>query len=552
MDKKKIIGNTIVFVCILAFIIVFKSIFGEVNTVVGVTVITAALALLQRDLTNAPIENLFKLIVINVASGIFCYIAATNMWIGIPLNLIGLFVIGYVFSSNLKAPIVVAFGLQYMFMLFEPVSGVDFTKRIAALIFGAIFVMVLQFITNATKLRKTFYPTISSVIGEISESISKNKEIPHIFVNLDNLKKMIYEKRKKGFYLSDKTKKSTDIIWHIERIQIIISKNKEDIIKNESFKNYIINSLDEMKKSIDSAEFKNIKLNDYNEETEKEYGELKRNIISLAKDINDIKAMLGKKVYSYEEELPDHFHRLKVAKRNFKMDSLKVSYATRLAIIGAITIFLVQFFKLEEGKWMAFTIFSLIQPYVENTKERSRQRIEGTIIGTIIVIIVFILFKSPSVRGLIVLLAGYLNPFTKGYKSLIVCVTVSAIVSSAIVGGGMSLAITRVIFVACGAVIALLGSKYIIHYKIEDGNNEIKQNYEGLEKQMIFDIENDKSENSIKSLYLLPAFFEEKIKSVNEGEELEKLCVYINIQREKINNMYAKYYYEDLGNKIIN
>ena len=137
MNKNKIIGNTLIFIIIMIYLGIFRSVFGGANSLVGITVITAVLMLTQRDLTAEPIKNFLTLLLVNVMTGVFSYIAVNNLWIGIPLNLIALFVIAYTFSSNIKGLVVIPFGLQYLFMISEPVYGIDFEKRMIALVFGA-------------------------------------------------------------------------------------------------------------------------------------------------------------------------------------------------------------------------------------------------------------------------------------------------------------------------------------------------------------------------------------------------------------------------------
>ncbi|MGL5765864.1 MAG: FUSC family protein, partial [Sarcina sp.] len=100
--KKKIIGNTIIFVTIIMFINIFTRLFGELKSVVGVTVITAALMLLQKDLTANPFQNLMFILGINIFTGIFAHLASMNLWIGIPLNFIALFIVAYTCSSAIK------------------------------------------------------------------------------------------------------------------------------------------------------------------------------------------------------------------------------------------------------------------------------------------------------------------------------------------------------------------------------------------------------------------------------------------------------------------
>ena len=143
--RKKIITNTIIFVSIILFVTIFKSLFGEGNTLVGVTIITTALTFMEKDLTAA----------------------IQNIWIGILVNFLALFIIGYLFSYNLKRSLVVPFGLQYFFMLFYPAEGEVLFNRFLSLIFGSVFIMLIQFIFNKDKVFKAG----SRILDSISDNI---------------------------------------------------------------------------------------------------------------------------------------------------------------------------------------------------------------------------------------------------------------------------------------------------------------------------------------------------------------------------------------------
>ena len=108
MDDKKgitkqfIISQTILYVVILAFIIIFKAIFGDENTLIGVTTITAMLMFMGTNLTISPGKNTVKLLAINLLTGISAYLATLNMWTAIPINFITMFILSYSFYYNLK------------------------------------------------------------------------------------------------------------------------------------------------------------------------------------------------------------------------------------------------------------------------------------------------------------------------------------------------------------------------------------------------------------------------------------------------------------------
>lgn len=542
INKSNIKNNTILFIAIIVFITVFKAIFGEENSVVGITLIVATLVLLQRDLTKNPIRNLFGLIIFNVLMGVFCYFSVLNPWLAIGINFIALLSIGYLCSSSVRTPVVVPFGLQYLFMLFEPVHGHAFFERLIALAVGAIFIMAIQFLVNGSKIKKAFNPLMISIFTDLENSIlGKEINCELVFKKLDSLKKMILDRRKKGYYLSEESKIITNIIWAIERTTIVIEDNKNLIINNKEFRNHLLESLNTLKTALRTDNKEILNQNFFDAVIE---DEAKRVCLIL----NELKIILLQlwtleqyNKYDYSVKIPSYFNKATVFKREFKLSTLKLSYAVRLAVIGTIAIFIAQFFDLAQGKWMAYTIFSLIQPYAEHSKERLKDRIQGTLIGAIIVIVLFLIVKSSSARSLVVLIAGYLNPFAEGYKSMIMLVTISVVASTALVGGTLQVGLTRILFVIGGAVLAFIGSNYIVPYKIKNGNEEILSHYNEIKRILTEEIKNKNANDAIKALYLMPSFFEEKIEAVNNGEELKRLMNQIHSERKEINDLYLKY-----------
>ncbi len=144
----RIISNTIVFVVILTFVKIFETIFGTKNSLVGVAVIIAILVLMKENLSKKPVENFIKLFLLNFALGITSHISSYNMWIGLILNFAALSSIGYLLSYNLSKTTIIPFGLQYLFMLYTPVSGSDFIKRMLGLSYGAVLIIIVQLVIH--------------------------------------------------------------------------------------------------------------------------------------------------------------------------------------------------------------------------------------------------------------------------------------------------------------------------------------------------------------------------------------------------------------------
>lgn len=330
-----IISNTIMFIAISLFISTFTTFFGTSNSLVGITVIVSALVLMNKDLTVNSLNNFLLLLILNVALGIIASIASSNMWFGLILNFLVLASMGYILSLDFTKTLILPFGLQYLFMIYSPVYGVDFTKRIAGLVFGAVFIMLLQYIVN--------------------------------------------------------------------------------------FKN------------------KNTKTN---------------NSLELStKDMLD-----------YCDYINFNFFKI-----NIKLNKVRFGYSIRIGILASMTAFLTTYFGLEQGRWMSYTVFSLTELYSENTKTRSIERVQSTAIGALIAIILFSIVKDDTGRSLILLLIGYLNPFFKQYKHLIILVTISAIAPIAFANGTITTAaIERVLFVIAGAIFALIANKFIFETKLNE------------------------------------------------------------------------------------
>ena len=76
---------------------------------------------------------------------------------------------------------------------------------------------------------------------------------------------------------------------------------------------------------------------------------------------------------------------------------------------------------------------------------------------------------------------------------------------------------------------------------MEDGKRNIVDIYDYIARQMLRDIKSIESENSIKSLFLLPSLIEDRMHLLNFGVNCEKENEFITNRRVLINNIY-KYY----------
>ncbi|MCC0643562.1 Fusaric acid resistance protein-like protein [Clostridioides difficile] len=590
MTKKLIISKTKLFIFIIAFISAFIALFGSKNTLIGVAIVTAMLMLLERDLTISPIKNLLKYLIINVTLGVLSFFAVQNMYLGILLNFIALFIIGYLFSYDLKRAVYVPFGLMYIFMISIPVGLSEFPIRLSALASGSLVIMIAQFVMNRNRMKKIGDKELISICDELLEKINLLKNI----MNNDNsvsksnmrkidscnytinsiskgLKMVIFDNRKDDFFISIKGMDIINILFSLERISLILDRYKADTkeFEDEDIKNILEESSTNGKEDVlvvVSKEVNYIKMCLENKDniTDKEILGFRDYVIAQdTKNINlkEIYSVLEnlyeflleyKKVKSKEEKrverkikIPHEFKRISIYKQHFNLKSIRFSYAIKIALATAISGFIMDYFHLKDGRWIMLTVFSLTQPYAENCLQKSRKRIEGTLVGAIIFIVSFSIIKDNTLRSLIVLLAGYINSYVVDYRKLIVCVTVSALGSAAVMGDPNVLTMSRISYVVLGAIIALIINKFVLPYDAKMGYQHVIDVYKGIVKNIINEvnksIENSTNVHYIKNLLLVPSLIEDRLMLINTIYKDECQDDFLENQQLLISNMYNLY-----------
>ena len=169
-----------------------------------------------------------------------------------------------------------------------------------------------------------------------------------------------------------------------------------------------------------------------------------------------------------ESESNKVYREVNIFGRKVKIHTIRASYAIRVGILTALTSFIEQYFNLAEGRWMVYTIFSLTELYSENCKIKAWKRLQGTIIGSIILLILFTFIKNNALRGLIILVAGYLNSFAEDYRDMMVLVTISAVAPLAISNGSIYAVANRIMYVIIGIILALIANSVILKKSKKD------------------------------------------------------------------------------------
>lgn len=277
--KKLIITNTFVFIILMIFILSFQCIFSNDNVLIGVFGATALLMLLQTDLSFEPIKNTIMMIILFFAIGLGAYIASDHLFLAIPINFIIVFFIYYKFGYITKAPLFLPFIFLYLFLAPFQITPQQLPLRLISLIVVGIMVMLPQFFINKNKIKKTTEKILPNYVNllikkieiltdaKFEENIEEiNRESNKL---LDQLKTIIYDKKKSKFYISKESKTSLNLVVALENLNFFIDNVKKDelillkeklILLKDNIIKYDKNSLTNLKlKDSNSSKF-NIQL----------------------------------------------------------------------------------------------------------------------------------------------------------------------------------------------------------------------------------------------------------------------------------------------------
>lgn len=564
-NKKEIISlilsKTLIFIFVVLLVSLFKTIFKPENSLIGVTTIVLMLVLLQMDLTLNPIKNLLNLIVLNLAFGLSAFLVSQNVILGLILNFSIMLFIGYYFSYELKKPVNMMVGLHYMLMIVSPISISQLPLRLLSLVAGAFMIMGVQLLANKNKLTKSRNAMFNTIVDDLlikidllksqndTENIDKS-----LSLNINRLKSLIFESGKSDSHFTECGVNTMNVLSCLEKINSIL-----DTIKNKSYYSQILDDIFSVINDIKNGKF-DINISDLDDT----YNKI--NLYSL--DITDMEAVYdlidvvktlnvelkmykntinNQKNIQNELSIPQEFKELHVQKNLMKLKSPRFAYGLRLGLVVSLTFFIVKFFNIEYGEWAVYTVFALSQPHSEYTIRKSKKRIIGTIMGSIMMAILFNLVTEPSLRTVMLILAGYLMSYVSDYRNLVAFITVSAVASAALyVPNPNFIIMNRILFVVIGIAIALIANKFVFNRKLLDEENNLNNIQRDSSRKMLGEVllnEGSKNKSVIGILYLIPSLIDLRISYLNQnGLNMDKS--FINKNKVLMNDLYQIYLLE--------
>ncbi|XZK30425.1 FUSC family protein [Clostridium perfringens] len=502
----------------------YQTIFGVENTIIGLIIAMASYAFLRLDLTSYPIYKSMIFLILNLFLAISAYISAINPFVGLIINFLILFTVSFIYTTEFKNVISYIFLLLYVYMWEYPISLDELPRRLVAMGVGVFIIIGIHILFNRRNFKKNSNNIIIRSIRNIQKEIChiinesyKEKENIYIDSELRKLLVLIEGRNNNKFIENHKDDIYFNIVLILERINSII--NKVGKINNKS--KDVIDYLNRLNHDLENITlFLERKVECINEEkddlsksfminnwTDKEYAfleECTELIRLLEKNINNLYEYRRKKSRK-KIKVKFNLKELLIGNSSLKVKHLRVAYSLKLAIAVSVIMFIVDLFKIPQGRWIVTSVYVVIQPYEEETLTKAIKRFKGTIIGVIIYISIFTFFPHIIPLELLLLILMFFYFFQKDYDKKVVCtalMTLSLGLSRSTVG---SLAFYRFFFVIIGIGIALMVNKLIFPQSVKNSIYDLKERYLELTNKLLCELksilyEEEYNENTVKLL----------------------------------------------------
>lgn len=537
---------------VILFVVVFKLAFGESNTLIGVTTVTAYLMFMPYNLSVTPAKFFGKILFLNLLMGLGGLLASYNIYLALIINFIVVYMIAYGYYNSFRMEMYFPFTLQYAFILFNPINIAndpsivvkDLLIRLAALCICPIIVVgysVYKHRDFASKRIKNITNLIDQLILEV-----EGKE-NHFETTIANLKLSMFD------YKADKSAnsyKNNIIINVIETLgNIYYHLNNY----NDSDKYILINYLNQLKAEVSS-------LSDINKFDTKDISNinLRNNITIIDNNIKYInkKISITDKAKEFIEQ-----HTYTKAKKNtgkVKRYAVEQSFAIKIAIAVSLISFISDFFHLPDGKWAVFTVISVMTPLFEKSVQKMKYRLLATIAGLFALMVIFSIFRDSTIRLIILMLANYIHMFQTQYKYKIILVTFSAVGMLMVndpISQDIMVFVSRLVMIMVGLFIGILFNRFVFKYTLQDSIKYDLYRYLNCLEEIYTDVkvlaEDKVEDHKINTRILIPNLANNNInKSIIECESNGRYTTPITPQCFEITN-YLFHYYLCIKNKLI-
>lgn len=478
MDMKRLVSRTLFFLAIVVVVGGITTVFGEVNSLVGVAIVVIGLMMLQRDLSVRPVWNTCVMIMFTCMLGLGAFVALLNPFLGLAVNVVIILITVFATVQDLNSPLHFPFILGYAFMLSMPVTLEELPFRILALIAGSVATVVLNIIINRKRMARTSHNAVVSVCDSISRGASMviNGEEPSV-AELEQLCSRLnmglYDRLRDRFFASPRDSTVVELVSSLMCMGRATFEKERDpeVLKDVISLMEAIKAHENGEMSLDGVKEIASAFVDTREKADFAILSSVRTIVSELEKLNE-----EGPVQKQSFVMPSYGKIKKIVKENFRRDSVRFTFAVRMAMMFSLWAFVWQYWELENAKWLLYTTAALVQPYIEGTWAKSGMRIAGTLVGAFgYVAIALVTNHDPMMMSVALMIVSYIYTLVdpKRYDVMMTFITLTALLAAALADPRGDVLMERLLFILAGVVAAIMANMMILPYRLKDETIEL-------------------------------------------------------------------------------
>lgn len=487
--------------------------FGVKNVMLVFPIALTSAVMGRQNFHVKTMSKSLRIIALDVIIVIVAHVSSLNLYFGIPINLISIFLIMYTIVSPYDLTFYKPFLMLFIFTQYAAVPTSELYLRIMAVILG-IGIVILASIVKKANEKSILGNSLTGVLRDINlqlENIlngSYDKKLQEkCSRSMRDLAYKIYVTRYKEYLTTNLGKIQFRIFISSEYLNLCLAEvntkfergilHRKDISELIGIIENILEykegkvQFDVIKKRLQI--YRTLNLNkvrdneyahDYIDASNMNLFNALGNLTEAIGELNDLGYKEINKVYN-QWERTDIDRPKVVFKEYFDTNSIRFKFALRMALTMTIALFIGERLGYYKVIWAIITIMSIMQPYYEDTKSKAKDRIIGNILAIVITGVIINLANSQWVTIGILIISLYLLYGFKEYYKISLFAGMASMCIASLNQNINVLIFYRVLYVIIGVIAVIIINKYVFPYRLKDGIDAIVKKILRLRVQLI-------------------------------------------------------------------
>lgn len=383
--RAEMIRFGIIFGAIAALTFIFRPVLGMANALVLANSVIITPISLSNDYTTKFYTNTAFFSAVYTSLGVLAWIANFNIALKGFVFFGAILFLSYTMNRGKRAMLYVQFMINFMFIMYNPVTGVELLVRLIIMECSILGMMAVQWIVNRNRYRMSVKHSVRRVSDEIElyadkslEEIS-SQENERLFKEIE---KSITESSSLFFTKFEQIKQ-----WergeHYLRLLSVLKRLSRIIYRfNEAGERMTYKNYGKVKYIIKSVDNFNFERSSFDKLLE-DFGRLRM----LSADESEEELFVDEEIEVFETDTEEMELIMKKAQTGFS--KYRFMYSLKTAIMAAAGVVIINLIGLPYEYWFPINICILSQPFIEVSKRKSGERLLNTVIATGIVFFAF-------------------------------------------------------------------------------------------------------------------------------------------------------------------